>query len=139
MTAEKEDNPSAHCALHAGARQGSAMISSRCFRSISKLSSSARLVRHASRQVSCGQGLIGQDIFLGRSTSVSQFLSTQSQFGRRFTRSLYSATVVCDLSRMPEILVNSLTQGVGVDTDISDDDDEMSSPVQQKHRNKPGY
>ena len=40
---------------------------------------------------------------------------------------------------MPEILVNSLTQGVGVDTDISDDDDEMSSPVQRKHRNKPGY
>lgn len=67
-------------------------------------------------------------------------LTTQSPFGRRFTRSLYSAVVVCDLSRIPEILANSVKEGAGLDSDMTDDDDEMSSPVKKgKHRKNPSY
>ncbi|XP_067039457.1 uncharacterized protein [Acropora muricata] len=118
------------------------MISSRCFRSISNLSSPAKLVRHASRiqRLVRTQGLTTQSSLSGRSTTVSQFLTTQSPFGRRFTRSLYSAVVVCDLSRIPEILANSVKEGAGLDSDMTDDDDEMSSPVKKgKHRKNPSY
>ena len=45
-----------------------------------------------------------------------------------------------DLSRMPEILTNSVIDGAGVDSDIAEDDDEMSSPVKKaKHRQNPSY
>lgn len=116
------------------------MFSSRCFRSISKLSSSARLVLNASKQGSCGEGLILQSGLLGRSKTSGQFLATQSKFGRRFTRSLYTTTVACDLSRIPEILADAVIEGAGLDSDIADDDDEMSSPVKKgKHMRNPGY
>ncbi|KAL9973516.1 hypothetical protein ACROYT_G019985 [Oculina patagonica] len=119
------------------------MLTSRCFRSISKLSSSARLVRHASRlqKGSCGEGLVLQSGLLGRSTTGSQFLATQSKFGRRFTRSLCVTAVACDITRIPDMLANAITDGAGVDTDVADEDDEMSSPVKKgKHRRiNPGY
>ncbi|XP_073252697.1 uncharacterized protein [Porites lutea] len=118
------------------------MFSSRCFRSISKLSSTARLVRHASRlqQETCREGLILQSGLLGRSATSGQCLATQSKYGRRFTRNLYITTVACDLSRIPEILTNSVTDGAGVDSDIAEDDDEMSSPVKKaKHWRNPSY
>ena len=45
-----------------------------------------------------------------------------------------------DLSRIPEILTNSVIDGAGVDSDIAEDDDEMSSPVKKaKHRQNPSY
>ena len=46
-----------------------------------------------------------------------------------------------DVTRIPEMLANALIEGAGVDTDIGDEDDEMSSPVKNgKHRrNNPGY
>lgn len=99
-------------------------------------------MRHASRiqRLVRTQGLTTQSSVSGRSTTVSQFLTTQSPFGRRFTRSLYSAVVVCDLSRIPEILANSVEEGAGLDSDMTDDDDEMSSPVKKgKHRKNPSY
>jgi len=84
--------------------------------------------------------LIIQSGLIGRSMTNGQFLATQNKFGRRFTRNLYTTTVACDLSRIPEILANAVVEGAGVDTDISDDDDEMSSPVKKgKHRRNPGY
>lgn len=118
------------------------MFTGRCFRSISKVSSAARLMRHASRlqQGSCEQGLATQIGILGRSTTNGQILAVQSKFGRHFTRSLNATSVVCDISRIPEILINSVTEGAGVDSDVSDDDDEMSSPVKKgKHRKNPGH
>ena len=45
-----------------------------------------------------------------------------------------------DLSRIPEILANSVKEGAGLDSDMTDDDDEMSSPVKKgKHRKNPPY
>ena len=45
-----------------------------------------------------------------------------------------------DLSRIPEILTNPVIDGAGVDSDIAEDDDEMSSPVKKaKHRQNPSY
>ena len=45
-----------------------------------------------------------------------------------------------DLSRIPEILTNSVIDGAGVDSDIAEDDDEMSSPVKKaKHWRNPSY
>ena len=45
-----------------------------------------------------------------------------------------------DLSRIPEILTNSVIDGAGVDSDIAEDDDEMSSPVKKaKHWQNPSY
>ena len=45
-----------------------------------------------------------------------------------------------DLSRIPEILTNSVVDGAGVDSDIAEDDDEMSSPVKKaKHWQNPSY
>ena len=39
------------------------------------------------------------------------------------------------------MLANALTEGAGVDTDVADEDEEMSSPVKKgKHRRiNPGY
>ena len=45
-----------------------------------------------------------------------------------------------DLSRIPEILTNSVIDGAGVDSDIAEDDEEMSSPVKKaKHWRNPSY
>ena len=45
-----------------------------------------------------------------------------------------------DLSRIPGILTNSVIDGAGVDSDIAEDDDEMSSPVKKaKHWQNPSY
>ncbi|XP_015776433.1 PREDICTED: uncharacterized protein LOC107354459 [Acropora digitifera] len=90
------------------------MISSRCFRSISNLSSPAKLVRHASRiqRLARTQGLTTQSSLSGRSTTVSQFLTTQSPFGRRFTRSLYSAVVVYTnrIGRKVHVILQAINQ-----------------------------
>jgi len=62
-------------------------------------------------------------------------LATQSKFGRRFTRSLCVTTVACDIARIPEMLANVMTEGAGVDSDVADEDEEMSSTVKKgKHR-----
>ena len=36
-------------------------------------------------------------------------------------------------------LLGPLTEGAGVDVDIANDDDEMSSVKKEKHRRRPGY
>ena len=48
---------------------------------------------------------------------------------------------VGDIARIPEMLANALTEAAGVDADVADDDDEMTSPVKKgKHRKiNPGY
>jgi len=101
------------------------------------------LQRHASRlqQGSCKEGLILQSGLLGRTSTSGQLLVTQSKFGRRFTRSLCVASVACDIARIPEMLANSMIEGAGVDSDVADEDEEMSSTVKKgKHRRiNPGY
>ncbi|XP_058970617.1 uncharacterized protein [Pocillopora verrucosa] len=113
------------------------MLTSRCIRSISKLSSSARLVRHASRlqQGSCKEGINVQIGLLGRSSTGGQCLAAQGKFGKRFTRSIYATTVAADFARIPEMMANSLIEAAGVDAGVADDDDEMTSSVKKgKHR-----
>ena len=52
----------------------------------------------------------------------------------------FFSTYLGDLSRIPEILADAVIEGAGLDSDIADDDDEMSSPVKKgKHRRNPGY
>lgn len=46
-----------------------------------------------------------------------------------------------DIARIPEMLANALTEGAGVESDVADEDEEMSSTVKKgKHRRiNPGY
>jgi len=40
-----------------------------------------------------------------------------------------------DIARIPEMLANVMTEGAGVDSDVADEDEEMSSTVKKgKHR-----
>ena len=46
-----------------------------------------------------------------------------------------------DIARIPEMLANSMIEGAGVDSDVADEDEEMSSNVKKgKHRRiNPSY
>ena len=46
-----------------------------------------------------------------------------------------------DIVRIPEMLANAMAEGAGVESDVADEDEEMSSTVKKgKHRRiNPGY
>ena len=53
---------------------------------------------------------------------------------------VYVFLLIGDIMRIPQILSDTIIEGAGVNTDIAEDDDEMSSPVKKgKHRNYLDY
>lgn len=53
----------------------------------------------------------------------------------------YIVFLLGDIARIPEMLANAMTEGAGVESDVADEDEEMSSTVKKgKHRRiNPGY